>query len=435
MFKIIIHDPTPIRPFNEPARELRILTKPLWLHHRDILRTYCSEEREYSLEEEREGKIQKTSGETIVYRDNLYFDEHLFRAFIDAARAKNSPCQIAFGPQDAAIVKHALALQRGIRRAGDFYVAELYYYPAGYSEANKRQLLPLLIDTQSQEIGYYHVPTYMAFESGELVYQVPRRSFLSIESWVHIFLANTAFGILSMGARLEARVNESLPFLLKILARSLIERKQFLGSSPFVKIGNNCQIDPAAIIQGPTIIGDNVTIGPGAVINACVIGNNVNISQGCQLMLSTVGSGTFLPFRAALFMTTLMENAMVAQNSCLQMCVIGRNTFIGAGNTFTDFNLLAKPIRTMHEDKLQTVQQPVIGGCVGHNCRIGSGHIIFPGRTIESDVVLFAKDGRSVIAKDVRYEDSDHHHYPDQGHIPLYHTRAEDSVVSDKVKE
>ena len=435
MFKIIIHDSTLIRPFNEPARELRILTKPLWLYHRDLLRPYCSQEREYSLQEASTGKIEPTLEETLVYRDNLYFDEHLISAFLEAARIKNTPCQIAFRSDDAAIVTHALPLQSGIRPDGDLYVADMYYYPRGYSEANRKQILPVVVDTQAKEIGYYHVPTYMAFESGQLVYQVPQRPFLSIESWVHIFLANTAFGILSIGARLEAKVNQSLPFLFKILVHSLIERKQFLGSSPFVQVGKNCKIDPAAIIQGPTIIGDNVIVGPGVVINACVIGNNVNISQGCQLMLSTIGSGTFLPFRASLFMSTLMENAMVAQNSCLQMCVIGRNTFIGAGNTFTDFNLLAKPIRTMHQGNLVEVKQPVIGGCVGHNCRIGSGHIIFPGRAIESDVVLFAKDERHVIAKDVRYEDSDHHNYPGHGHISLYHPDPEETAAPEKMEE
>jgi hypothetical protein len=35
--------------------------------------------------------------------------------------------------------------------------------------------------------------------------------------------------------------------------------------------------------------------------------------------------------------------------------------------------------------------------------------IIFPARTVESDVVLFASQERRVIDKDVRYEDSDHH--------------------------
>jgi carbonic anhydrase/acetyltransferase-like protein (isoleucine patch superfamily) len=428
MLKIIIQDPTKIRPFNEPARELRILNKPLWLHQRDLLRPYCTEEDEYELDE----PIVETDKETIVYKDNLYFDEHLFEAFLNIAKAVNTPCQIAFSLEDAAIVNHALPLQSGIRQQGDVYVADLYYYPNGYSQANQQQLVPVIIDTESTEIGYYHIPTYMAYEKGDLVYNVPKLPFLSIESWIHIYLANTIFGIFSMGARIEAQLNEDFSFLLKILFRSLLERKQFLGSSPVVQIGKNCQIDPAAIIQGPTIIGDNVTIGPGAVINACVIGDNVNISQGCQLMLSVIGSGTFLPFRAALFMTTLMENAMVAQNTCLQMCVVGRNSFIGAGNTFTDFNLLARPIRTMHKGKLVEVQQPVIGGCVGHNCRIGSGHIIFPGRTIESDVVLFAKNGQNIISKDVRYEDSDHHNFPNQGHIPLYHP---EEGVSDTVKE
>jgi carbonic anhydrase/acetyltransferase-like protein (isoleucine patch superfamily) len=129
------------------------------------------------------------------------------------------------------------------------------------------------------------------------------------------------------------------------------------------------------------------------------------------------------PFRTALFMTTLMENSMVAQNACLQACVVGRDTFIGAGNTFTDFNLLAKPIKVWHKGALQNVDLPVIGGCVGHNCRIGSGHIVYPGRFIDSDVVLFAKPERTVIARNVSYEESDHHGYPDQGHISQYHDR------------
>jgi acetyltransferase-like isoleucine patch superfamily enzyme len=164
------------------------------------------------------------------------------------------------------------------------------------------------------------------------------------------------------------------------------------------------------VIHGPTSIGDNVTIGAGAVIENCIIGDNVNVGQGCQLMLSVVGDGAFLPFRASLFMTTFMDNSMVAQNTCLQMCVVGRNTFIGAGSTFTDYNLLPAPIRARDgHGKLSIANRPVLGGCVGHNCRLGAGMIVFPARTIESDVVLFASKDRTVLDKDVRYEDSDHH--------------------------
>jgi carbonic anhydrase/acetyltransferase-like protein (isoleucine patch superfamily) len=130
------------------------------------------------------------------------------------------------------------------------------------------------------------------------------------------------------------------------------------------------------------------------------------------LMLSVVGDGTFLPFRAALFMTTIMDNSMIAQNTCLQMCVVGRNTFIGAGSTFTDFNLVPTPIRALDgKDQLSRSNRPVIGSCVGHNCRIGSGMIVYPARTIESDVVLVASKERRVIDRNISYEESDHHRF------------------------
>jgi UDP-N-acetylglucosamine diphosphorylase / glucose-1-phosphate thymidylyltransferase / UDP-N-acetylgalactosamine diphosphorylase / glucosamine-1-phosphate N-acetyltransferase / galactosamine-1-phosphate N-acetyltransferase len=109
-------------------------------------------------------------------------------------------------------------------------------------------------------------------------------------------------------------------------------------------------------------------------------------------------------------MSSFMENSMVAQNTCLQMVVVGRKSFIGAGSTFTDFNLLPTPIRARNgNNQLEDANRPILGGCVGHNCRLGSGLIVFPGRTIESDVVLFASQERRVIDKDIHFEDSDHH--------------------------
>ena len=127
-------------------------------------------------------------------------------------------------------------------------------------------------------------------------------------------------------------------------------------------------------------------------------------------MLSVIGDGTFLPFRASLFMTTIMENGMVAQNTCLQMCVVGRNSFIGAGSTFTDFNLLSAEVKARDgSNELKPSNRPVLGGCVGHNCRIGSGFVVYPARMIESDVVLLTSEGRRVIDHDVTYEQSDHH--------------------------
>jgi len=219
-------------------------------------------------------------------------------------------------------------------------------------------------------------------------------------------MANVPFGVFCWGRIREQEVEESWALKLRIFFRSLLERRHFLSCSEMVKVGKNCSIAPSAVIEGPTVIGNNVNIGAGVVITNSLIGNNVTIMQGSQVMLSVVSDYCYLPFRAGLFMTAFMENSMVAQNTCLQLCVVGRNTFIGANNVFTDFNLLGKPIRIWHRGQLREAGLPVLGGCVGHNVKIGSGFVIYPARTIESGSILVAPEGPSVITRNLSYEDS-----------------------------
>jgi len=424
MFKIILENKRTIPPFNEPARDLRIQNKPLWLYQRDVLAPYTTHE----LELPAGARLPQTHENCLVYRDNLWFDEFYMGAFITEAKKLGKPVRAALSIKDPAFREHCLPLSTSYTRAGDLYFVDLWYYPAGPTA----DVEPLIIDLQAREIGYYHVPTYMASDSGDLVYQVPLRSLIAIDSWVHVFIAETVFGLFGRGARFEDRLDRDVPFKLGVLGKAIYEGKQVLESSGVVQMGKNCVIDPSAVIHGPTTIGNNVTVGANAVIENCIIGDNVNISQGCQLMLSVVGDGTFLPFRASLFMTSIMDNSMVAQNTCLQMCVVGRNSFIGAGNTFTDFNLLSAQIKAKDGNgELGPSNRPVLGGCVGHNCRIGSGMIIFPARTIESDVVLVAREDRRVIDRDILYEDSDHHHLAAKSnHKRLYPRPGEESGES-----
>src|SRR5512136_2439730 len=185
MRKFIIRDRRKLLPFNEPARDLRVLNKPLWLYQRDMLARYCDQEREVeSLEE-----IPNDRAEMIVYRDNLFFDYQFIDHFILEAQRSGKACRAAFSLNDQAIVQHALLLQRGIRREGNYYIADLWYFPYGLEE-NPR---PLVIDTGAKELGYYRVPSYMANAQGDLTYWVPLRAFLSIEHWVHLYIANCIF--------------------------------------------------------------------------------------------------------------------------------------------------------------------------------------------------------------------------------------------------
>jgi carbonic anhydrase/acetyltransferase-like protein (isoleucine patch superfamily) len=406
MRKVILRERRRIFPFNEPARDLRVLNKKLYIHQGDVLDEvlapgHVTEVREVdSLAE-----VDSKRVETIAFRDNLFFDEPLLSEFIQRARASGKACQLAFALGDLAITEHALPLQRGISREQNMYVADMWYFPRGMAS----KVYPLLMDSEPREMGYYHVPTHISNAMGDLVYHVPTKALCSIEHWVHTITANIIFGVYARAARLDLEIEHSLGRNLRILWRAVLERKQALGCSEVVHIGRNCSIDPSVIIRGPTYIGDNVSIGPGAVVDVSYIGNNVDIGTGGQVMLSVVSDRCFLPFRAALFMSVMMADSMVAQNTCLQFCSIGRNTFIGAGSTFADFNLLPnKPIRVRAEGGLERTGMPVLGGCVGHSCFIGSGVVVYPGRAIESDVVLLASDHRRVIDHTITYKDSDH---------------------------
>jgi len=414
--RYIIEDKLPVPPFNEPASLLTIGTVPLKLHHEEILASAFKRQGiELKGVFEDVGQMRRVEGESVVYRDNLWFDREFFSAFMEAAKRQGQACRAAFRADDIAyktyVVPLAHDLKKTVARDGtEVYMLDLWYFPNGYTP----DIQPVIIASDAHEIGFYSVPDFMTMKRGNLTHYAPMRSVMSIESWVHVYFASIIFYNFARAGRLDKQIERSFFTSLRLLWRAVLEQRQILSASGAVKIGEGCSIHPSAIITGPASIGNNCSIGAGAIIDNCTIGDNVNIDAGCMLYQSTVANNCFLPFRAALYLTAVMENVIIAQNTCLQMCVIGRNSFVGAGSTFTDFNLVAqKPIRaTNRRGELEDVGQIVLGSAVGHNCRIGSGMVVFPGRMIESDTVLVASPQRRVISRSVTYEESDHHFIP-----------------------
>lgn len=412
MQRFIIEDHRNVLPFNEPASLLTIGVKPLKLHHEELFVRLFKGRAGPGVSLRGREEIVYVQEEAIVYRDNLWFDEEFLSYFMQQARALGKACRAAIAADDPAFRRYVLPLATCFEEARapydqPVYLLDLWYFPNGYTN----EITPVVVPSDAEEMGFYSVPDFMTMEQGSLTHYGPARAVMSIESWVHVYFAGIIFGLFGRASRFDRYVKAHNFYSLRLLWRAILEQKHLLSTSEVVKVGRNTNIHSTAVITGPAVIGDNCSIGPGVFLDNVTLGDNVTIDDGCVLMMSTVGSGSFLPFRAALYLTSVMENTIIAQNTCLQMCAIGRNSFIGAGNTFTDFNLVEqKPIRAANLDgRLEEVGQVVLGSAVGHNCRIGSGMIMFPGRMIESDVVLVASPGRRVISRSVTYEESDHH--------------------------
>ncbi|MDO8753962.1 MAG: hypothetical protein Q7J80_08730, partial [Anaerolineales bacterium] len=234
MLKFILPANNRIPPFNEPARDLRIQNQPLWLLQRNVLAPYVTRELELTTHD----PLPRVREATIVHRNNLFFDSAYIEAFISQAQKRGRACRAAFSADDPAFREHALPLSNSYTLAGSLFLADLWYYPHGpVADAE-----PLVIDLQSKEVGYYHVPTYMADQSGDLIFQVPRRSLMAIDSWIHIFIADIVFGLFGRGLRFETRLNNELGYKLKILSRALYEGRQVLECSALVQVGKNCVI-------------------------------------------------------------------------------------------------------------------------------------------------------------------------------------------------
>jgi hypothetical protein len=62
----------------------------------------------------------------------------------------------------------------------------------------------------------------------------------------------------------------------------------------------------------------------------------------------------------------------------------------------------------MHNGKLEPVGMAACGSAVGHDCRIGAGFVVYPGRTIESGTVLVYKGDQSVIDYNIDAESALH---------------------------
>lgn len=418
MYRYIIEDNRHVPPFNEPASALTVGTTVLKIHHENLFSDFLGRQCELGntfqdLNGRRDTQsIRTIKGEAVLYRDNLWFDREFLQYFMERARDSKRACRAAFSPDDPAYRTYLMPLAKGFEQGRDangkpIYLIDLWYFPNGYVD----DVLPIIIPSDAEEMGFYTVPDFMTMEQGDLTHYAPMRSVMSIESWVHVYFASITFSNFARASRFDRHAKKHNVFSLRLLWRAMLEQKQLLATSAVVKVGKNTNIHPTAVITGPAQIGNNCSIGPGVLLDNCTIGDNVTIDDGCVLMMSTVANNCFLPFRAALYLTCVMENTIIAQNTCLQMCVVGRNSFVGAGCTFTDFNLVAqKPIMAANiNGELESVGQIVLGGAVGHNCRIGSGMIIFPGRMIESDTVLVASHDRRVIGRSVTYEESDHH--------------------------
>ena len=94
----------------------------------------------------------------------------------------------------------------------------------------------------------------------------------------------------NLGGTIETGV--SLKGLVSMGKDTVIRSNSYIVGP--VVIGNNCDIGPNVCILPATSIGDNVVISPFSNVKNSVIGNDVNIGPGCIIQDSVIDSGCII---------------------------------------------------------------------------------------------------------------------------------------------
>lgn len=148
-------------------------------------------------------------------------------------------------------------------------------------------------------------------------------------------------------------------------------------------VSNNSSIAESAIVKGPCVIEDGVSVDDFAkIIGPIYIGKNAKIGTGSLVRHSMFGSDTIIGFNCEIARSFFMGDTRVAHLDVVLDSVIGQNCWLGGFVGTTNVLLNKEIIRYKLDDVLVSTALDQLGSVIGYNCAIGAGTVILPGRFV-----------------------------------------------------
>lgn len=139
-----------------------------------------------------------------------------------------------------------------------------------------------------------------------------------------------------------------------------------------VHLGENVQLNPYVVIDGPVWIGDGCKLGPNCYIRPyTVLESNINIGFGVEIKESLIGDGS-----------------TIAHLSYIGNSIIGRNVMLGANFCTAVERLDCNTISLNLSSKMIPTELLKLGTIIGDNTRIGVGTSVMPGIAVGSDCII-----------------------------------------------
>lgn len=148
-------------------------------------------------------------------------------------------------------------------------------------------------------------------------------------------------------------------------------------------ISKNASIAETAIIKGPCIIEDGTSVDDFTkIIGPIYLGKNTKIGTGSLVRHSMMGDNITIGFNCEIARSFFMGNSRIAHLDVILDSIIGQDCWLGGYVGTTNVLLNKETIRYKLDGVLVSTGLDQLGSIIGHNCSIGAGTIILPGRFV-----------------------------------------------------
>jgi carbonic anhydrase/acetyltransferase-like protein (isoleucine patch superfamily) len=146
--------------------------------------------------------------------------------------------------------------------------------------------------------------------------------------------------------------------------------RPYLDQHP--QLGARAYVDPAALVIGDVVLGDDASLWPGTIVRGDVnfvrIGARSNIQDGCVVHVSHAGPHS----RLGGFPTLIGEDVTIGHKAVIHACTIEDAVLVGMGAIVLD------------------------GAVIRRHAFIGAGTIVSPGREVGEGELWLGQPAKKV---------------------------------------
>lgn len=384
---VLIHQPRPLSPFGEPARDAFFAGETVGEATRSGLER-CGLEVHLAPDTETAKRlVASLKGRVLLLPDHIYLSE---KAAKDGWRAaRRAPLPAAFALSVNASVRWTAPLQDVRAKEETRLVHDILVVEGGSAlpEAEPdparwlRNISATPVEIPKRELVFpVRVPTIGAGEKAFWDYPMTSTVIVAVDAWVHVLWLNQlAFGVRWM----EIARRHPVYLAWRAASALTIRLERLLDRLNWVEPG--AEVHPSARLSG-SIVRAGARVGPCATIKNAIIGAEADVGAHAVILGSVIGARSLVREDTVMVSSVSYPDATIA-NLKLQVSLLGRGSAISTWAGLIDARF-AGPIKIQHRGDLQSTERSFLGSVLGHGARLDGKVLIQPGREIPNGVIV-----------------------------------------------